>query len=104
MESLLNGVDAEIDNGVDAEMIQLVLILSLAVLGAALLLLFVRGSATDARSAEQLERDMAAIDMAAFCNLLNPADCALLLRELGPAEHRRVQRVRTQAALAYLRA
>jgi hypothetical protein len=85
-------------------MIQLVLFLSLAVLGAALLLLLVRDSRAATRTVDQLERDMAAIDMAALGNLLNPADCEFLLRELGPAEFRRVQRMRTRVALAYLRA
>ena len=50
----------------------------------------------------QLDTRTIPVDLAAFDNLRNPADTAFLREQLDPPTFRRVQRLRTLAALEYV--
>lgn len=66
-------------------------------------LLSTRGSVPKSQNIETLEARLRAVDLGAFLTLTNPRDAEFLHDTLQPAAFRRVHRLRTRAALKYLR-
>jgi hypothetical protein len=67
------------------------------------LLVMVRsGSAMSVTRVEDLEGKIEAVDLIAFRNLIDPNETELLRRELSPEIFRKIQRLRTRAAIAYV--
>jgi hypothetical protein len=62
----------------------------------------VRGSLVDFKSLSQLESRIQPVDLAAFRNLIDPAETQFLRRHLPAAVFRKVQRQRALAALEYV--
>lgn len=79
-------------------------ILLVAGLGlAALLLSMVRsGSGVPVSRVEDLEGKIETIDLIAFRNLIDPDEAQLLRKNLPARAYRKVQRLRTRAAIAYV--
>jgi len=73
---------------------------------AALLFVFyiARRSVLSGQTHDELSRQLAAVDLAAFRNLVDPNESRYLRDELVPAAFRAVQRRRAIAALAYVKA
>ena len=76
-------------------------LLALAVIG--LLLRSVLGQGAAIRSLEELEGQTQPVDLAAFRNLMDPAEREFLREQVGPADFRRLERQRLLAARVYVR-
>jgi hypothetical protein len=78
------------------------IIIAAALLLAALLLWAARGHAQTIRELPQLETHTRPVDLAAFRNLIDPAEEEYLREHLSPTTFRAVQRQRLRAALEYV--
>jgi hypothetical protein len=81
----------------------IVVIIVIAALGAALFFIRVsRGHAEAISNLEELSGRTQSVDLAAFRNLIDPAETAFLRAHLNSASFRSVQRERNQAAAEYV--
>jgi hypothetical protein len=78
------------------------LLIALAVLLAATVAWSVRGRAATFAHLTELDAHTRPVDLAAFRNLMDPAEKSFLQEHLPPAAFRKVQRIRVLAALDYL--
>ena len=69
----------------------------------AVLLRVARGHAIAAKSLQDLQGHTTAVDLAAFRNLVNPAEDEFLRCNLEVRDFRQVQRARARAAMWYIR-
>src|SRR5438309_1600685 len=78
----------------------------LAVLAGLFLCLIVlrvrRGTGVEVSRVEELEGRLESVDLIAFQNLVDPAENRFLQDRLPPRDHRRIHRLRTRAAIAYV--
>jgi hypothetical protein len=74
------------------------------ILIAAMVLGVRRGTAQAVSRVEDLESKLESVDLLAFQNLIDPEERRLLQERLSPRVYRRMQRLRTRAAIAYVEA
>lgn len=63
-----------------------------------------RGTSEPISRVEDLESRLETVDLAAFQNLVDPAENRMLQETLSPKVYRRIQRLRIRAAVAYVEA
>lgn len=84
-------------------MIITVLLISAALLTVAFLFWVVRGQSKAIADVQQLPQQTTPVDLAAFRNLIDPAEEEFLRAHLSPADFRVIQKQRTLATIAYVR-